>query len=64
MSQSASAYLDRASECARLANLTQDPMIQRELLQLRQTYLRVAGTLGVSLPEALARTQHKAGKPQ
>jgi hypothetical protein len=29
----------RAEECVRLANLTKDEMIQRELLELRQIYL-------------------------
>ena len=33
-------YAARAEECVRLANSTKDEMIQRELLELRQIYLR------------------------
>ena len=33
-------YAQRAEECVRLANSTKDEMIQRELLELRQIYLR------------------------
>jgi hypothetical protein len=32
-------YAARAEECLRLAGLSKDEMIQRELLQLRQLYL-------------------------
>jgi hypothetical protein len=32
-------FAERAEECVRLANLTKDEMIQRELLELRQIYL-------------------------
>ena len=35
----------RAEECVRLANLTKDPMIQRELLELRQIYLQTVTRL-------------------
>jgi hypothetical protein len=35
----------RAEECVRLANLTKDAMIQRELLELRQIYLQTAQRL-------------------
>lgn len=35
----------RADECVRLANLAQDQMIQRELLSLRQVYLKAAERL-------------------
>jgi hypothetical protein len=36
------AYERRAEECVRLANQTQDQLIQAELLKLRQTYLQIA----------------------
>jgi len=42
---SADGYDVRAKECVRLANLATDEMIQRELLSLRQAYLRMAGEL-------------------
>ena len=35
----------RAQECVRLAKLTKDAMIQRELLDLRQIYLQTAARL-------------------
>ena len=35
----------RAEECVRLANMTKDAMIQRELLELRQIYLQTAQRL-------------------
>jgi hypothetical protein len=35
----------RAEECVRLANLTKDEMIQRELLELRQIYLQTVSRL-------------------
>jgi hypothetical protein len=35
----------RAEECVRLANMTKDAMIQRELLELRQIYLQTATRL-------------------
>jgi hypothetical protein len=42
---SAKAYEERAEECVRLANMTSDPLVQAELLKLRQTYLQVASRL-------------------
>ncbi len=53
MPHSAMGYAKRAAECARLANLTLDEMLQSELLRLRQTYLRVAETLGMPMHEAI-----------
>jgi hypothetical protein len=38
-------YEMRAEECARLANLTNDDLIQMTLLQMTQTYLRAAARL-------------------
>ena len=35
----------RAEECARLADMTKDDMVQTELLQLRQIYLQTAERL-------------------
>ena len=35
-------YENRADECVRLANLSNDQMVKLELLTLRQTYLRTA----------------------
>ena len=54
MSQTAQDYVMRAGECARLANLSSDDMIRRELLQLRQTYLRVAEAFGIPMAQAIA----------
>ena len=45
MPYSADGYDARAKECVRLANQTADEMVQRELLSLRQTYLRTAAEL-------------------
>ncbi len=45
MSQSAESYEMRAQECARLANLTSEPMVQAALLSLRQNYLHTAREL-------------------
>ena len=45
MSQTSADYLARAEECVRLANNTEDEMIQRALLELRQIYLNVAERL-------------------
>jgi len=45
MSYSAKDYSARAEECARLANLTDDELIRRELLQLRQAYLQTSERL-------------------
>jgi len=38
-------FAERAEECVRLANMTKDQMIQRELLELRQIYLQTADRL-------------------
>ena len=38
-------YEARAQECVRLANQAGDPMVQMELLRLRQTYLAIAERL-------------------
>lgn len=38
-------YQARAQECVRLANQAMDPMVQMELLRLRQTYLAIADRL-------------------
>ena len=38
-------FTARAEECVRLANMTKDQMIQRELLELRQIYLQTAARL-------------------
>ena len=42
---SAQGYSARAQECALLANLAQDEMIQKELLKLRQSFLKIARRL-------------------
>ena len=39
-------YKKHAEECVRLANLTADDLIQKELLTLRQAYLQTAERLG------------------
>ncbi len=54
MPYSAMSYARRAAECARVANLTTDAMVQQELLRVRQTYLRIAEKLGMPLAEAVA----------
>jgi hypothetical protein len=46
MSYEAKDFLTRAEECVRLANATKDEMIRKELLLLRQVYLRTAERLG------------------
>jgi len=56
MPHSAIGYAKRAAECARLASETADNMIQTELLQLRQVYLRVAERLGMPMHEAIKIT--------
>jgi hypothetical protein len=38
-------FATRAEECIRLANMTRDEMIQRELLELRQIYLQTVERL-------------------
>ena len=45
MSYAVEALIFRAEECVRLANLTKDGMIQREILTLRQTFLKTAERL-------------------
>ena len=45
MSYTVSGFEKRASECARLAMLTDDEMVGNELLRLRQTYLGIAERL-------------------
>jgi hypothetical protein len=54
MPYTAAGYARRAAECARIASMTQDQMVQADLLRLRQTYLSVAERLGMPLVEALA----------
>lgn len=44
-SYDADSYTARAEECVRLANQTTDEMIQREILLLRQIYLKTAERL-------------------
>ena len=38
-------YEERANECAKLANLALDQLVRMELLNLRQTYLKIAERL-------------------
>jgi len=38
-------YKERAEECVKLANLADDELVRRELLNLRQTYLNIAERL-------------------
>lgn len=45
MSTTAEEFLAHADECVRLANLTLDDFVKRELLLLRQSYLRTASRL-------------------
>ena len=45
MSYDVEGFRFRADECVRLANLSKDQMIQRELLSLRQVYLKAAERL-------------------
>lgn len=45
MSTTAEGFLAHAAECVRLANLTTDDFVKRELLLLRQSYLRTASRL-------------------
>jgi hypothetical protein len=44
-------YRLRAEETARLAGLTQDRMLQAELLKLHQTYLVIAERLDAASPQ-------------
>ena len=38
-------YLERAEQCVKLANMADDELVRRELLNLRQTYLKIAERL-------------------
>ena len=38
-------YQERAEQCVKLANLADDELVRRELLNLRQTYLKIAERL-------------------
>jgi len=38
-------YKERADQCVKLANLAEDELVRRELLNLRQTYLKIAERL-------------------
>lgn len=62
MAETATEYAKRAIECARLANLTDDDAIQKELLLLRQTYLTRAASLGLSIRDAIALGEEEARK--
>ncbi len=53
MAETAKDYVARAAECARLANLTKDEMVQAVLLRQRQTYLRIAEKLGIAMSDAI-----------
>ena len=50
----------RAEECARLASMTEDNVLRRELLTLRQTYLRIASRLMVVEQSESAGSDAKA----
>jgi hypothetical protein len=52
MPYSVDAYMVRAEECVRLANLAVDDLIRSELLTLRQAYLRTAERLSQLSPQA------------
>jgi hypothetical protein len=45
MPYSVMGYKERAEECVKLANLADDELVRRELLNLRQTYLNIAERL-------------------
>ncbi len=47
-------YETRAQECVRLANQSQDRMVQTELLRLRQTYLAIADRLRRHAPASVS----------
>jgi hypothetical protein len=59
MSYSVDAYILRAEECVRLANLAVDDLIRNELLNLRQTYLRTAERLRQLSVEASMRAPNR-----
>jgi hypothetical protein len=50
MTYSADSYEKRALECVTLANQASDPLVQGELLKLRQTYLKIARLLREQMP--------------
>ena len=56
MSYGPLAYEKRAEECVRLANLTADDDIRRELLTLRQVYLRLAERVRALAPRPSGTT--------
>jgi len=56
MPYSVTGYKDRANECVKLANLADDELVRRELLNLRQTYLNIA--------ERLRRQGFESGAPR
>jgi hypothetical protein len=58
MAYSADEYEGRAGECVTLANGTRDPLIQMELLKLRQTYLKIAQRLRSGPPTAPITPPH------
>ena len=58
MIYSANAYMVRAEECVRLANIATDDLIRRELLMLRQSYLQTADRLNGASPHGANRTAH------
>jgi hypothetical protein len=45
MPYSVQGYKERADQCVKLANLADDELVRRELLNLRQTYLKIADRL-------------------
>jgi len=53
-------YDMRAEECIRLASVTEDNILRRELLTLRQTYLRIASRLMVVEQSESAGSDAKA----
>lgn len=65
MPYSVRGYKERANECVKLANLAGDQLVRMELLNLRQTYLKIAERLQqqgfemTSPQEALAQTQDR-----
>jgi hypothetical protein len=52
----ASGYEKRALECVTLANQAIDPLVQSELLKLRQTYLKIARLLREQMPPERTET--------
>jgi hypothetical protein len=64
MPYTAEGYARRAAECARLAALTADDMLQQELLRMRQSYLRLAEKLGLPMHEAIAISRRATRGPR